>query len=146
MDTGVSDDRPLTVLAPWVTTSVIRRGRALIRPPTPPPPPPPMLSHICSHSQTLEMSLESKINERSDEIIMRTKIIDQSIKPPGLQNHLTWAVLPHTAVRMHDEVTGRWVTHCGEKKPVYHSSEIIGANKERGCALECPRHIKEWQF
>lgn len=30
-----------------------------------------------------------------------------------------------------------------KKKPVHHSSEIIGANKERGCALECPKHIKK---
>lgn len=92
------------------------------------------------------MSLESIINERGGEIITVTKIIDQSSKLPSLTNHLTQAALPHTAVRMRGEVTGTWVTQVlqkEKKKPVHHSSEIIGANKERGCALKCPKHIKK---
>lgn len=91
----VSDDRALAFYPLRVAANLRQRDRVLIRPqstPTPPPPPTPHPHHLWMLPQnghlwpTLEMSLESVINECNGEIITENKIIDQATKLLSLKN------------------------------------------------------------
>ena len=93
----VSDDRALAFYPPQVAANLRQRDRVLISPllchchttPHPPPLSPsphwmlPQNEHLWP---TLEMSLESVINECNGEIITENKIIDQASKLLSLKN------------------------------------------------------------
>lgn len=83
----VSDDRALAFYPLRVAANLRQRDRVLIRPPPTSHP-----HHLWMLSQneclwpTLEMSLESVINECNGEIITENKIIDQATKLLSLKN------------------------------------------------------------
>lgn len=88
----VSDDRPPAFYPPRVAANLRRRDSVLIRPlalscAAPLSPSPPWMLPQNGHLwPTLEMSLESVINECDGEIITQNKIIDQAGKLLSLKN------------------------------------------------------------
>lgn len=99
----VSDDKAFAIWPLWVASSLRRGGRTLIRPRTAYPavlPSPPQIVPT-EHGPTVEMILESVINEGTGEIITENRNYWSEQNSRDFKKHLTRRDLPHTSVRIY---------------------------------------------
>lgn len=100
----VSDDKALAIWPLWVASSLRQRGRTLIRPRAACPavlPSPPQIVPT-ERGPTVEMILESVINEGNGEIITENRNYwSERQNSRDFKKHLTRRDLPHTSVRIY---------------------------------------------